>query len=426
MKRARVPAGDESGFVLVGVVVFVIALTILGLSLFSLSGFEAQFLGHTLDEQQAFYTAQGGIERAKFALETPPYQLQNVSQDLPLEGVTALVASQVQNGDTVSTGRVDWTATNYVRIRATGVSNGTSRTTEGWYSPRAADDYYRRLITTPGGITVPDKDVLLINRLQSAFLGGQVWEQGASDSLTWKSHVALPAPTPIRTDVVPTPLAHDFITGHRTLAVEAPYNPANGTFTLTGTGNAPTYYVAPSLLTNLLLSLYSVDATPTIKVNGRVVWLFQHGMRFENHVKVIGQGQNDCLVIVAEAGEDPFPPPLPQLPVSAGIWFFGGIESSTVPVILVSDADVRIEHFNDPTGTPGTNNVAGLSIFASSVFLMGPTSASGQIMQLHHVPGSLIDDQIDWLSAPGRVALPNVTNGRRLTLVADSWRDLTP
>ena len=41
--QSNVP-GEASGFVLVGVVMIALALTILGLSLFSLSGYESQFL----------------------------------------------------------------------------------------------------------------------------------------------------------------------------------------------------------------------------------------------------------------------------------------------------------------------------------------------------------------------------------------------
>ena len=42
--RDRSPRHGESGFVLIGVVIFVLALTIIGISLFSLSSYEAQFL----------------------------------------------------------------------------------------------------------------------------------------------------------------------------------------------------------------------------------------------------------------------------------------------------------------------------------------------------------------------------------------------
>src|SRR6476646_7178158 len=71
MRRPLAPSRDpsrSSGFVLVGVVIFVLALTILGLSLFSLSTYEADFFGRSSDQAQAFYSALGGIEWAKFML----------------------------------------------------------------------------------------------------------------------------------------------------------------------------------------------------------------------------------------------------------------------------------------------------------------------------------------------------------------------
>jgi len=59
---------EASGFVLVGVVMFVLALVILGLSLFSLSSYEGQFVERTKESDAAFYAASSGIEHAKFAL----------------------------------------------------------------------------------------------------------------------------------------------------------------------------------------------------------------------------------------------------------------------------------------------------------------------------------------------------------------------
>src|SRR6266487_6565136 len=80
-RMRRVPGG-ERGFVLVGVVMLVLALTILGLSLFSLSSFESQFLGRSLDGACAFHAANGGLDRARFALAATE-SLQSVRVGLP-------------------------------------------------------------------------------------------------------------------------------------------------------------------------------------------------------------------------------------------------------------------------------------------------------------------------------------------------------
>jgi hypothetical protein len=56
---------DDRGFVIVGVVMFVLALTILGLSLFSLSSYESQFLNRSLAREQACGLQHpfGGVDR---------------------------------------------------------------------------------------------------------------------------------------------------------------------------------------------------------------------------------------------------------------------------------------------------------------------------------------------------------------------------
>ena len=66
-----------------GVVMFVLALTILGISLFGLSSYEAQFFGTSSDGSQAFYSAVGGIERAKFVLARKKHY-EDVALNLPL------------------------------------------------------------------------------------------------------------------------------------------------------------------------------------------------------------------------------------------------------------------------------------------------------------------------------------------------------
>src|SRR5262245_17287191 len=64
LRRAR----EEAGFILPGVVMFVLVLTIIGLSLFSLSSYEAQFMHQTLRKTEAFYEAASAIDRARFVL----------------------------------------------------------------------------------------------------------------------------------------------------------------------------------------------------------------------------------------------------------------------------------------------------------------------------------------------------------------------
>src|SRR5882762_4373424 len=88
--RSGAAPSAGKGFVLVGVVMFVLALTILGISLFGLSTYEAQFYGESSNALQAFYSAAGGIERAKFVLvsqKTLESVTDNLTQPGGVEGV---------------------------------------------------------------------------------------------------------------------------------------------------------------------------------------------------------------------------------------------------------------------------------------------------------------------------------------------------
>ncbi len=133
-----------SGFVLVGVIMFILVLTILGLSLFSLSGFEAQFFNASLYRQDSYYTATGGIERAKWVLMKTG-TLDKVRENLPA-GVTYSVARQgvdFESGD--STGAVTWNG-DPVWIRALAESHGAKTYIEARYLPQEPQRIYKRLI----------------------------------------------------------------------------------------------------------------------------------------------------------------------------------------------------------------------------------------------------------------------------------------
>src|SRR5438128_1554566 len=131
MTRDRSP---ESGFVLIGVIMFVLALTILGLSLFSLSGYEVAFLGSSLDDTRAFYDALGGIDRAKFCMAESQLQtLADVKNGLPIEGVVYARARYVGTDD--STSAVLWDGTKKVEIRVVAVENKARRVVEAQFTP---------------------------------------------------------------------------------------------------------------------------------------------------------------------------------------------------------------------------------------------------------------------------------------------------
>jgi hypothetical protein len=213
MPAHRASASD-SGLVLVGVVVFVLALTILVLSLYGLSSYEAQFLQRSLDGEQAFQSAVGGIERAKFVLCSTS-QLQSVEQNLPRENVTAARAIQMRPGGPDSTGPVEWVPGRTVLIRVTTEVNGQQRTLEGYFDPGATQDYYSQLVTVGGGIEVKAVGIPIpTDRRNTVLLGGTVWESSAQNPNTWKSILAAGPDSIQKSPEVPVPGTDAFFAQH--------------------------------------------------------------------------------------------------------------------------------------------------------------------------------------------------------------------
>jgi hypothetical protein len=108
------------------------------------------------------------------------------------------------------------------------------------------------------------------------------------------------------------------------------------------------------------------------------------------------------------------------------MWFDGGLMSLDVPVILVTDAQLRSMQTTDYSSETA---VSYLSIFAESVLLMGPEHGwmGGGLrpwMQLSH-PSYLDKDVLDPLHAAG--ALPNASTGPKgkLTSLPGTWQQLS-
>src|SRR5947207_543262 len=124
----------ERGFLLVGVVMFILVLTILGLSLFSLTHFEAQFMQRSTDNAESLQAAAGGLDRARFALaRTSKLESVSVEGFAPLYDVVYAVAFQGAE----STGTVHWDGPNAtpITIRVKAVKNGQSHFLEAMYDP---------------------------------------------------------------------------------------------------------------------------------------------------------------------------------------------------------------------------------------------------------------------------------------------------
>ena len=97
------PARDERGFILVGVVTFMLALTILGLSLFALSTYEAQFFYSSAAREQSLQNSESGMEVVKALLDAAPAQLQVAHLAEGQSGITRAIAFQQRSASAADT-----------------------------------------------------------------------------------------------------------------------------------------------------------------------------------------------------------------------------------------------------------------------------------------------------------------------------------
>lgn len=416
------PRPGETGFVLIGVVIFVLALTIIGISLFSLSSYEAQFLQRSIDSEQAFQTAVGAIERAKFALSVRPYNLGSVTENLPA-GVSAVAVQVLQNGDSVLVGNVLWDPDSRIFLRVTAGPAGAQRVVEATFRPILTQSVYSSLITVSEGIEVvpnapPGYDP--IDRNQTVQLDGPVWESSGQDPDDWMDHLDQPALVDIHTSPeVPVPDVVPFLLpsgplGTAQLAAKSNPAPTIVNYKLldpSGSPGVPAYFY-----TNDPDSTFSLNSTGMngckIQVQGLAVWLLPSGAFFNQSTEITAEIPGDttaCLVIIA--GDN----------LGGESIVFQGYLQAHIPVVLVSSGKVRLRHLNDYNVSSFTNDLA---IFARSAEFMGPDPALG-MLRLHRYPegtGPLntffLDALIDY------DALPNATSSgrRRLDLIPGTWQ----
>ncbi|MBI5709849.1 MAG: pilus assembly PilX N-terminal domain-containing protein [Candidatus Eisenbacteria bacterium] len=415
----------ESGFVLIGVVMFVLALTIIGISLFGLSSYEAQFFSRSEDQTQAFFVAQGGIQRAMFAISWSD-SLGTVMGNLP-PGVTYAVAMQDKGGGFVdSTGPVAWgDPTKPVVIRATARVGDATRTLQARYFATEGENYYKRLLTSTRTIVVSDTNPDYPTRTTcgTVALNGNVWLGGsgsAADS-SWMGCVGSWSGSPPveHPPAIPTPEVTTFLAAHPGGSTPE-YKDEGNTRELKfkGTPGNVKYYRGPTTGSDFT---FHEDKRLKVEVKGYAIWMLEKGARFDQVVDIKGEGEGEnksCLVIIAAPGQDSYGE-------TAGVWFFGGIRSSEIPVILVSNDKVIVEHHFNPNNLFGYAN--DLSIFARDILIMGPLKVSPPDPQytltLTYTPETL-GPLIDLLSQ--RRALPNATDTGYFTLDSGSWQELTP
>ncbi len=445
------PAGHigdyESGFVLVGVVMFVLALTILGLSLFALSSYEGQFVDRSASSSQALDAAMSGIEHAKFVLARTQ-RLENVGAILYPSGVVYASARRTDQADPDSSGPLPPPDV-AIAIRVLANVGGERRMVETRVLPQKPPHLFKRLMS------ISDS---LCTRIDASILGfapacgnyafnGEIWEGGmaglawrtcagaGSDSSLWKSSV-----------YVPEPDVQSFFTQHLNDPMTQGWelgsgNPKNMQISLTGQTGPPTvsYIKTTNSDSRGQCSLFipkhnsTSPGTLTINVSGWVVWMLPDGIHCDRSVTVQGSGipDHDCLVIVAGKSTDPdnpSPPPLINYGY-LGITFSAAIGSQDVPIILVTDGWLFDEHWFlsdiNPDVDNNTVSVSYLSVFAHGASYWGPKIGTMNLNHapndLHDAPGGLIDQLCD------QGALPNAPSGGiTFKPIAGTWRELNP
>jgi hypothetical protein len=349
----QVEARAERGFILVGVVMFMLALTILGLSLFALSSYEAQFFTTSMSREQSLQRAESGMELAKALLAhgSPPQRLEDVRRAIGQFGVTNAMAYQWrsnQDDDTTSQGPVNWDSTVVLVVSAR--SGGVERTLQARYVPTPGENPYRRLVASGLGMQVSTENSSSPSVLE---LRGGVWHPVASSGDTsWTASLTWPQGRPVKPDTPPLPRANAFVDAWLADAGTAapPYDYSdsdNPHIYLRNFGPAPVQVFRNPPSTTTLnysdLTEYSFFAHSDLRIHirGTVVWVVPRGASFRDRVYVIPDaGVPSTLVIVAKRnGMEPGSE-------ARAIWFKGGL-TSTDPdarVYLVSEDEIALTH----------------------------------------------------------------------------------
>jgi hypothetical protein len=415
--------GHERGFMLIGVVMFTLVLSILALSLFSLSGFEVGFLGHSLNRAQAFYDASGGIERAKFVLMRTD-SLQMVSQWVVGQGVVSAGARQGTDWESgTSVGAVDWGGDD-VWIQVLAERGGQQRLLEARFDPALGRGIWENVLTAYGGIQVissgdaacfpssPDNA-----RHLRAFIYGNVWQN--SPNTAWVSLPTSGTHTVIADGQVPDLDLSDYMNQHTW--VDLPPLVGVGPFTLPpAPGASPVF-----LRTYDRVGLGQTSAVK-LTITGTVVWMLNDGVTFFGRLHLFGT-TNSRLIIVAR---DPSV-------LQAGVVMEQGFEfgdntvsSPEFPVFICSDKDVRISHVegggcaDGPFGTGvGLTSIYGRNIILQAQMDAPNAPSKRMVLRRNPVPPGQPDPIVDPLLPI--LPRPDFTN-KKLTFQRGTWRELNP
>ncbi len=430
MNAVRDVRPSESGFVLVGVVMFVLALAILGLSLFSLSSYEAGFFQQSLDQERATQQAAGGVELVKSLVAMSPDDLSRAKAAEGQLGIVHANAWQVVGATLDSVGGVDWSKHVFIRVK-TRVGQSV-RLVEGRFIPKVSVNPYKHVITSRGPvwyniITPPGP----LTRMGSTTLTGKVWQSvGASIDTAWTSYVDRAAVPPIRTEPAPVANVGDYFAANMASATPTQWVTQVGAqYEMTldaGSSTATRFFRSPAMAPSAAATAdlgtsfdFFNDKPLNLNVRGKCVWMAPAGIRFDGRLNVRrigGMSATNTLIIVAGPNGRLT---MPQDYRDIGIWLFTGmqIESNDVRVFLVSDGELRLEDF----AGDNQSDMMGVSLFGDGLWFMGPRQASGKTWNLRYEPD--MDARVDDLLGAG--LLPSATGivSTSFTLVPGSWRE---
>jgi hypothetical protein len=304
-----------------------------------------------------------------------------------------------------------------VILTVTAQYRGITRTVTGNYIPVNPDNYYKRLVTCAESVYVmPFGGGPPTDRRGTEILNGRVWQNSSPDTGLWIPPQSKSYIKGVRIGGVPVPATASFITPSL-LAGALPVALLGRDYTLSGPPGAVTYWKWASPPTSAF-TLYDPLSLPVIHVRGRAVWLLPNGIRFDGAVTIRRASPldaNACLVIVANPNSSP---PFDNEKPDAAIWFFDGILSSEIPVILVSGGRVIMEQFSGPTADTAVDE---LSVFANRFFFSGPNNGSVNTMTLGY-DRAVMDAQIDTLMMNGALPNPGSITGAQFALRRGTWR----